>query len=523
MKLNRTTSVRMLHGSWCAVTATLLVLMLMAPLPLPAQRPDPSVRDMQAAVLFDHIPGLISDLPETMLLDVLPDDVRLRSVSIRREPYRLSDGLLLLQTPSSQSDVFVRQLIEHPLAERTVVVYPGVATGPAERAARLLAMADLALLNPARPVLAVHDHGLLEAFGDPTAADGTASNAGRIWRLLDGGAAATAALSDLFQLAPIPSAEIPVARNLPRSRLDAGRSWVESMIAQGDPVIKRLLDGQGLLLVSLLQLEINREAEARGVTNEQIGRLNELQNRLAVVFGQASTARLVFEPGYAPVGEAAGILRQVDAILGTETERMMTDGLAGIRLLFLERLPEALARFRDREIRYLAEEADAATLFFVETTEEGLYDLIRSSMETATFNLIVMGCSGQTQTETGPVFVQDPFIDSALASDPGRAASRAAGLKLAVEDVRIRAAATRLQPDTAAVTLTVVEDDVVFLGIAHRTGTRPPKSRLLVIRATSPREVSEKLESVSSTGAIDELERRILSGWAVLAQAALDL
>jgi hypothetical protein len=523
MKLNRTTSVQLLGGSCGAVMAILLILTFGAPASLPAQQLTRSAREMQAAVLFDHIPGTISDLPESMLLDVLPADVRLRDVSIRREPYRLSDGLLLLQTPDSQPDVFVRQLIEHPLAERTVVVYPGAASGPAERAARLLAMADLALLNPERPILAVSEHDVLEAFGGPSAADRPASGAGRIWRRLEGGASATAAVAELLRLTAIPSAEIPVAGDPPRSRASSGGAWMESMVVQGDPVLGRLLDGQGLLLVSLIQLEIHREADALGVTNEQIDRLNELQDSLAVVLGQASTGRLVFEPDYAPIGEAAAILRQIDAILGSKTEAMMTNGLAEIRRLFLERLPEAVERAQDRGMHRLAQELDAGTLSFVETTEEGLYDLIRASMEASSFNLIVMGSSGQTQAEIGQVSVQDRYVDSALASDPDWSTARAMSLRLALEDVRLRAAATRLEPDTATVTLAVAENDVVFVGVAHRTGARAPESRLLVMRAASPREMSEQLETIASTGAINELEQRILSGWATFAQATLDL
>ena len=507
-----------------AVAAALFALPVLAAMSLPTGSLALSSREVEAAVLFDHIPGTIHDVPARITLAVLPDDVVLQSVSMRREPYRLSDGLRLLQTADCETRVYVRQIIEHPRAQRTVVVYPGESSGAAASTSRVLAMLDLALLNPDRHVVAAHDGRAVRLYGDLPDAPVHAPGAARAWSLLSSGANATAVFSHLANLAPRSVDDLPPAESdSDHGRAESARSVVEEMIARADPVLGVLLDGQGLLVVRLVEREIREGVRGAEVTNREIDVLNELQNRLAVLFGRSSTLRFIFEPGYPPAHEAAAILRQIDEMLGTSTERIMTEGRTGMRRLFLERIPDSVARLRDDELTRIVERTGEQSLLFVETTEDGLYRLIRTSVESSAFNLIVMGGAVAAPARRMEASVRTTFIDPTLVSDRSWMGSTRTQLKLAVEELRIRAAGAGLEPDSAVITFEAESDGVVFLGIAHRDGAHRPETRLLVLPASSPRDVSQAVEIIKEAEAVDHLERRILVGWALIAQTVMDL
>lgn len=521
---------------WYAVAVALLGAALIAAAPLSAQRLSSSARDAQAAVLFDHVPGTIHDVPARILLDVppsgvLPSDVRLNSVAMRRQPYHLSDGLQLRQTPDCEEEAYVRQVIEHPLSNRTVVVFPGEASGATARAARLLAMIDLALLNPDRLLLAARDDDAITLFGDSPAVRGQplSPDAADILRLLVSGASATDAFADLMglTLSGMGNAAQAVGPT-DQARAELTRATIEALLGRGDPVLEALIDGQGLLVVTLVEREIRRAARATELTNEQMDLLNGLQNRLAGILGRASTPRLVFEPEYPPARETMAILRQIDAVLFTATGRIVADGLVTIRQLFLEQVPDTFAGAQTSELVSVVEQTGPRALLFVETGNEGLYDLIRASMETSAFNLVIMGGAAPAAAphpapgqSTG--LLRTAVVDSALNSDPAWAELPQKDLKLAVEELRISAAGARLGPDGAVVTLDVADDDVMYVGIAFRDGARSFQARLLVLRAASPREAGEAVDALAASGAIEPLERRVLAAWALLAQAAADL
>ena len=151
-----------------AVVAILLVLVVSV-----TGAQDPSIisvieasREAQQSVLFSNLPATVTDTVDRVVFHESSDGLILENVSFYRRPYELSDGTLYTQTPPYESDVFVRQIIENPLAERTLVLLPESSVGQAAWAARLHAVGEMERLNADRDVVVLLDSADAESLND---------------------------------------------------------------------------------------------------------------------------------------------------------------------------------------------------------------------------------------------------------------------------------------------------------------------------------------------------------------------
>jgi hypothetical protein len=524
-------------------------------------------RDAQESVMLARMAGSTLDEVDRVEFALGDDDAHVRDVWFSRRPHVLSDGVQVLQTPSFQSEVFVRQVIEHPLATKTVVVFPGFSAQPGNVASRFLSMVDIAALNTGRElqVLAAGPDGDLEryhSFG-PTPVLPSVSDA------MD-------ALADHTMAAHLYSAfESMIGQPIVHSMLggsDAGvaaqsaglagedgttgvtRSDVERLILERNATLLALLDGQGLLVVERIERAIRAKvAVSPDIDNDEIANLNTLQIELAVVLGQSELWATIFEERSSAVTDAESTLREIDRLTGTNTLSIFRQGLASIRHLFLESIPAALRSLVEppavepepeipgavydasREaILALVNAAPAGSFTIVEAGTESLYDLIRSSFEQSSFNVIVMSDTpvGAPADVAATQAVSVAALLAAVSVETGAARDRSPHEQLnldrlcAVEKLRVAVAIGDMEPDTAIVTRRQVEEGATIIGLAIREGSDDPRVDFYLIPAVAPQEFSAAiadLGSGQSTIHLDSIQGSILTRWALVARTAVDL
>ena len=506
-------------------------------------------RESQASVTLDRMSGSIRDVVDRVEFTLTGDYVNLSDVWFNRQPHSLSDGVLLLQTPPFESEVFVRQIMEHPRAEKTVVIFPGLATDQANVLSRFLAMAEIAALNAGKELQVVGE--TQEGAGTRYSLDGSVPVTSAEAAFVAGIESRAPAIVLFSALAGLAAEQWGGAANTVNDGPSADRSpalsGVESLMEEDNRVLMALLDGQGLLVVEQIELAIRRTVdESPELGSSEIGELNALQNQLAVVLGWADPKGLVFEDGNSAALEAAAVLRDIDSLIGSATEQIFHEGLESIRLLFLRDIPATLESITvspsaaptedPSTLLSIVMEAPAGSLILMEASEERLYELIRLSLEESTFNLVIMsnaveeeptedlaGSAGLAADRfTRSELVVHPSIDT---DAPGEA--RAEFTRWAVtEEVRLAGAASSLRPDSAVVTQRQILDQASLIGLAVRQGSGRPETRFYLLPGVHPREISAAIASLTSGRTMIEvspLEEAILSRWAIVAQTAIDL
>ncbi len=516
------------------------------------------VRELQASVTLDRMSGSIRDVVDRVDFTLSGDYVNLSDVWFNRQPHSLSDGVALLQTHPFESEVFVRQIVEHPRAEKTVVIFPGLAVGHASVLSRFLVMAEIAALNPGKELQAVGEtqdgavtRYYLGEFVPVTSAE-AALVAG-----VESHAPATVLFSAFAGLATeqrLGAANTADDGQIPEPVAQTVPPGIESLMEEDNHVLLALLDGQGLLVVEQIELAIRRTVdESPELGSSEIGELNALQNQLAVVLGWSDLRGVIFEDGNSAALEAVGVLRKIDRLIGSATERIFHDGRESIRRLFLRDIPATVqlmetdpsttpaedpsssASELGREALFsIVTEAPAGSLILMEASEDRLYDLIRLSMEESTFNLVIMSNAVEQEPAKDPAasanLAADRFTRSELVVHPSIDTNvsnevRAEFARWAVtEEVRLAEAASSLRPDSAIVTQRQIMGKASLIGLAVRQDSGRPETGFYLLPGVHPREISAAIASlISGSAELNPLEEAVLSRWAIVAQTAIDL
>ena len=536
-------------------------------------------RDREAAVLFERMSGSVLDVADRVDFRLTSEGIQLYDAAFRRRPQVLTDGVSLVQTPDSEQNTYVRQVLEHPLADRTVVVFPGDSAGVSLAASRLVAMAELVGLNTARSlrIACAGADGSVRTYAPVIPAEPFSED--RVERAWSSGASAATLLAtwaglveDGFLAGRVhaaPGAVSGPAQGAAVTRAPeavAAREAVLSMLQAREPTMMALLDGQGLLVIEQIERAIRRAfAELPNDGRAEISTLNELQNRLAEIVGGSGPRALVFEPDSSELLEARAVLRDIDALIGSDTESMFLRGIEGIRKLFLHDLPEDLGRLapaakpdatepetpeppvdplgaQNDFLRAWVNRLPAGALGIAEVRAETVYALVQWSLESSGFNLVIMAgappgdagggdltAGGRTDAEALPSYdvTAHPEVEAIIsaASGPGGLDPFVESYRrwFLLEQVRLALAADAMDRERAVVLQRAIGDHATLVGMATRSGSPEPRFRFFILPGTDPRTFPAAVEALVAATSPDALTASVLRRWAIVAQTAVDL
>jgi hypothetical protein len=393
---------------------------------------------------------------------------------------------------------------------------------------RLFSMAEIAEMNPNKEVFAIREtpDGTFRAFrtSHETAASWAASDLEA--PALSGDAialfAAGGVLSQYETVSPGTGSGSSRGEDGGQGR-QVAQVLLEDL-EQGGQSTRRILDGQGLLIVGEIELAVQRAVSADPRDPQDlIENLNPVLDRFATIVGSADLRRLVFDSDDKQTLDARAALRAIDGILSTETEGIFLRGIAEIRALFTDGFPPAEAESGATLTLLLDRMADSS-IVLVEAGEASVYEIIRMSLEQSSANVVIMSSGELGPEHPVPSFavpnavVHQDLREDALSGMPGEI-----NRWLAIESARLQRVMTRMEPDTVVVTQRKVADAATLVGIALRLGQTDPQTSFYVLPTTEIGRTARVVDSLLESRPVEPVEASVLRRWAIVVQTAGDL
>ncbi|MEE8440752.1 MAG: hypothetical protein V3S41_03455 [Spirochaetia bacterium] len=525
-------------------------------------------RAARQSVLFDNLSATVFDIVDRVVFHRTADGLVLEKVSFYRQPYGLSDGMHYSQTPPYESGLFVRQIIENPLAERTLVLLPESAIGQGPWAARLRALTDIDRLNPDRAIAVLVD------FVDTATLEPISSEVGRIrsgltmesrlsvllgategLAVIDASLAFYGITDRVTLVAAAPAAvkqeEAPIDPAVQSELDELRRLYVES----ARDFIDEMLFGQLLLVVEQVERSIRLAVrDTVDLSNDDIVRLNELQIQLAKALARNNLRRLVEEPDDP---EIVDLLTGIDSLVPSDGLGVFRSGMNRVEELitteFASAVDPVLDSYRQR-VNVLSEgdrrtrrvlaarkalsELGTGAIAILEAPGEDLYEHIQQCMEDGSYNLIAFSdlsaeirsrsaafpdpdelrslIANPVTLEPNAVFVH-PALD--ITDDIRPPVARAVML----ERARLEYELARASDSEVVVTYRPVDGMGGVVSVLYAAGafTRPIKHYLLPGNSLV-RQIRSVWDLDPGHG-LSDTELEVLRLWAAVAQTAFDI
>ena len=527
------------------------------------RQPAPTQRDMEESVLFERMPGSTLDSLDRVEFRVVDDRIVLGDVWFERRPYDLSDGLLLPQTGQYESELYVRQIIEHPLAKATVVVYPGESTDRSTTISRFLSFVELSQLNEGRSLTVASEF----EDGVPDVSAQSLSEA------LENGASAADLAGWLgtrgIRTIAVPHLDLP-EQEAPQQVVvapvnvtyDDIRDAAELLIDTNDESMASIMQAQVMDVVLYLEYAIHRSVEDAGyLSNNEIDRINNLEIEFSVLVGRADPADLIFPDRSDLSSRVRNILARMDRITDGDVVaafdtriRAVRDLLGGGLVDSLHgALEEVVANRPDAEVsvtvpaaageQLTPEEADALqrreqmsafvrdrvdslpsqSVSIVVGSRETAYELIQLSLESSAFNVVLMSEARPSTGDAEMVIERQPDL---LHPDLPRLVSADNVLIRRLEafaEAHLETAIAGTEEGTVLITQSTVDALRTLVTVFASVGGNNYRLRHYLLPGTTPEQLVAAAQSLTRMEDVDELESALIYRWAIVAQTALEL
>ncbi len=422
-----------------------------------------SIRDKYTAVLFEKRPGSISDRIDRAVFATPPaetpaagerdgstpqggdpgvENLRLRSVTYERDPYGLTDGIAIAQSPVYKSEVFIRNIFEHAEAKRTVFLFPSGEDDPGRAYERFLLLREISTANPDTPFYIMldgydskHDEPILDELRS------IKSSITRLdyYRLLQNlssmsveqrrsrpEVAASMAFYYFLDRATlrgvgsetVRSGAGPIeAANIDPATVREVNDRITEYSAGFGGYMEEIIDGQIYQTLKTIELDIVGSVQENEVSGpDTIRRINMLQRRVA---------RIATEDAYVSfvTSHNRGVLREtfseIDELCGSNTrsiyeeatsrfDRLSPVEAAGSFESTLAAVKKVLEHTRsivevEQKAAVLSDVFDAlpeGSAGVIEVAPALVYDLIENCLQSAEYNLVLFSGLERTATET---------------------------------------------------------------------------------------------------------------------------
>jgi hypothetical protein len=515
-----------------------------------------TVRDKQESVLFQRMPGSTLDSLDRVEFRVVDERILLSNVWFERQAYDLSDGFLLRQTAPYETGLFVRQIIEHPLATSTVVVFPGEAADRATTVNRFLSVLEMSRMNPGRELI------LASEFADSAAP----LSAGSLSDALDSGAAPFDLLAwlDTPSIVPVEIPELddeafarPVIELAPvEVTLGDIRAAARLMIDSGDPAMTRLMEAQVMDVVLYVEYAIQEAIDnSRRLSRSRLEDIDNLQIEFAILVGRADPEDFVFPDETNLPSRVRNILWEIDRITGGDTVAAFDSRLRAVQNLLagdlvdslhgaLERVvaqhpevqaaisaqpgPEPTEEERERArmsafVNEWASRLPAGAIAAVEGSRETAYQLIELSLELSTFNVVLMSEAPEDHARTAVAIERVPtFIHPDLVAARGEETESIRQLQ-AFSEAHLENAIVDTPIGTVLVSRSSIDSSRTLVTMLGSISAGPYRVRHYLLPGSTPEELVAATLAIQDAEGLELIEAALLYRWAIVAQTALEL
>ena len=80
------------------------------------------------------------------------EDIEVKEIKYFKKPYKLSDNTSILSTDKKELDLFIRNIIEHPTADKTIIIFPDIHSDYIVGYKKFLEMQKIADINPEKKI-----------------------------------------------------------------------------------------------------------------------------------------------------------------------------------------------------------------------------------------------------------------------------------------------------------------------------------------------------------------------------------